>query len=82
MNSDSYKGGGRGGRIDLTGGRALGQNPYTDTGGETALIQLKSPSTLSSALMAHTCLYHQPTSIFPGAVEILGGFSHFSTGGK
>lgn len=35
MNSDSYKGGGRGGRVDLTGGRALGQNPYTDTGGET-----------------------------------------------
>ena len=33
--------------------------------------------------MSHTCYINkQPTTIFPGAVEILGGFSHFSTGGK
>lgn len=47
LNDDARKKGGRGGRVDLTAGRSMGQS-VTDVG---------------------------------GAIEILAGFSHYSTGG-
>jgi hypothetical protein len=48
LSEDDYKGGGRGGRVDVTGGRAAGMLD-TDIG---------------------------------GAVEILGGYAHYATGGQ